>query len=111
VLGMKSMGGSVILKSQAATAIECLHYAMNLPTSVVITGIDKQQVLDQAFEAARTFKPMAAAEVSALLNRTESAAEAGKFELFKTATVFDATATHPEWLGENNPGAKQLAPH
>jgi hypothetical protein len=67
--------------------------------------------LDQAFEAARTFKPMSATEVSALLGRTKGAAEMGKFELFKTATAFDATAKHPEWLGEDNPGAKQLAPH
>jgi hypothetical protein len=37
VLGMKPMGDSVILRSKTASAIECLHYAMNLPTSVVIT--------------------------------------------------------------------------
>ena len=58
VLGMKSMGDSIILKSNAVSAMECLHYAMNLPTSVVITGIDNQKVLDQAFDAARTFRPM-----------------------------------------------------
>jgi aryl-alcohol dehydrogenase-like predicted oxidoreductase len=35
VLGMKSMGNGIILRSKTATAIECLHYALNLPTSVV----------------------------------------------------------------------------
>jgi hypothetical protein len=32
-------------------SIEALHYAMSLPTSVVITGIDKPEILDQALEA------------------------------------------------------------
>src|SRR5438105_58012 len=44
VLGMKSMGGGIILESKAVTPVECLHYAMNLPTSVVITGMDKMSV-------------------------------------------------------------------
>src|SRR5437660_1270490 len=43
VLGMKSIGSGVILKSGVVTAVECLQYAMNLPTSVVITGIDKPE--------------------------------------------------------------------
>ncbi len=58
VLGMKSMGESYIPRSNTVSAIECLHYAMNLPTSVVITGIDSMRILDQAFEAVRTFQPM-----------------------------------------------------
>ena len=48
VLGMKSMGDGVILKSKVVSPIECLHYALSLPTSVVITGIDKPEILDQA---------------------------------------------------------------
>ncbi len=99
VLGMKSMGDQIILQSGAVKAIECLHYAMNLPTSVVITGIDKPEILDQAFEAARTFKPMSKDEVAALLNRTREAAAEGKYEKFKTDKRFDSTAQHPEWLG------------
>ena len=55
VLGMKSMGSGVILKSNTVSPIECLHYSMNLPVSVVITGIDSREILEQAFEAARTF--------------------------------------------------------
>ncbi|HZR45665.1 MAG TPA: aldo/keto reductase [Candidatus Manganitrophaceae bacterium] len=99
VLGMKSMGGKVILESKAATPIECLHYAMNLPTSVVITGIDSMPILDQALEAARTFRPMTASQVNALLQRTAKAAADGKYERFKTTPMFDATARYPEWLG------------
>ena len=58
VLGMKPMGDHLILDSKTATPIECLHYAMNLPTSVVITGCDSLPILQQALQAARTFQPM-----------------------------------------------------
>ena len=43
VLGMKSMGSGDILKSKVVQPIECLHYALNLPTSVVINGIDSMK--------------------------------------------------------------------
>jgi len=99
VLGMKSMGDGIILRSPGVTAIECLHYAINLPTSVVITGIESQAILDQALEASRTFEPMDAATVTALLARTAPAAANGEYEKFKTSAQFDGTAKHPEWLG------------
>jgi len=79
VLGMKSMANGIILRSRAVTAIECLHYALNLPTSVVITGIDSMEILDQALEAARTFRPMSEAQVTALLAKTAPAAARGEF--------------------------------
>ena len=99
VLGMKSMAGTHILKTNTATAIECLHYAMTLPTSVVITGIESMKILDQALEAVRTFKPMTAAQMTALLNRTAVAAAEGRYEPFKTTEKFDGTARNPQWLG------------
>jgi aryl-alcohol dehydrogenase-like predicted oxidoreductase len=99
VLGMKSMGSGVILQSKTAQPIECLHYALNLPTSVVITGIDRMEILDQALEAARTFKPLSPEAVSALLARTAPAAAGGQYEPFKTTAGFDGTAHHPQWLG------------
>jgi aryl-alcohol dehydrogenase-like predicted oxidoreductase len=108
VLGMKSMGDSIILKSKTVTARECLHYAMNLPTSVVITGIDSTRVLDQAFEAARSFHSMTSDQVAALLAKTERAAANGDYELFKTSQHFDSTAHHPEWLGDQSPHVQQL---
>jgi uncharacterized protein len=99
VLGMKSMGDKVILRSKTATAIECLQYAMNLPTSVVITGCDSLAILQQALNAARTFQPMDSSQVAALLARTATAAEAGQFELYKTTHQFDGTVANPQWLG------------
>src|SRR6266516_6797094 len=100
VLGMKSMANGLILKSKTVTAIECLHYALNLPTSVVITGCDSMDILDQALGALRTFRPMTAADVQALLAKTKAVASHGEFELFKTSSIFDSTATNPDWLGE-----------
>ena len=99
VLGMKPMGSGAILQSKTVTPIECLHYALNLPTSVVITGIERMELLDQAVEAVQTFKPMSPAEVAALLGRTATAAATGHYEQFKTTARFDGTASHPEWMG------------
>lgn len=108
VLGMKSMGDSIILKSNTVKPIECVHYALNLPTSVVITGINRQRVLDQAFEAAKTFHLMTEQEVASILGKTRQAALAGKYELFKTSSQFDSTAKHPEWLGGEGPEVQKL---
>lgn len=99
VLGMKSMGDKFVLKSGVVKPIECLHYAMTLPTSVVITGIDSMQILDQAIEAARTFQPLTSEQMASLLQRTKDAAAHGEFEPFKVSAFFDSTAKHPEWLG------------
>jgi uncharacterized protein len=99
VLGMKSMGDHIILESKTATPVECLHYAMNLPTSVVITGCDSLPILHQALQAARSFQPMNSSQVGALLAKTEKAAEAGQFELYKTSHQFDGTYANPQWLG------------
>jgi aryl-alcohol dehydrogenase-like predicted oxidoreductase len=110
VLGMKSMANGIILQSNTVTAIECLHYAMNLPTSVVITGVDSMERLEQAFEAARTFRPMSQAQVQTLLAKTAKAAARGEFELFKTTSIFDGTAQHPQWLGEEPQRVRQVMP-
>jgi predicted aldo/keto reductase-like oxidoreductase len=109
VLGMKSMGDSIILKSGVVKAEECLRYALSQPTSVVITGIDKPEILQQALTVARDFKPMDKAEMAALLARTEKVAAQGQFELFKTSAHFDSTAHHPEWLGGQSPKVTDLA--
>jgi len=99
VLGMKPLAFGQILQSHTVSAIECLHYAMNLPTSVVINGCDSMERLDQALEAARTFHPMSKTQVAALLKRTAKAAANGGFEPFKTSHQFDGTWQHPQWLG------------
>jgi predicted aldo/keto reductase-like oxidoreductase len=99
VLGMKPMGDHFILESNTASAVECLQYAMNLPTSVVITGCDSLAILQQALQAARSFQALDSSQVAALLAKTAKAAEAGQFELYKTSHNFDGTYANPQWLG------------
>jgi diketogulonate reductase-like aldo/keto reductase len=98
-LGMKCFGDHFILDSKTVEPIEALHYCLNLPTAVQITGIDNQQILDQAFEAAHTFKPLSQAQVASLLARTRPAALEGKYELYKTTAHFDGTAHSPQTMG------------
>jgi aryl-alcohol dehydrogenase-like predicted oxidoreductase len=99
VLGMKPMGAGLLLRSNTLSAIECLHFAMNLPTSVVITGCESLANVQQALDAARSFKPLNSAEIAALLARTEQAARNGQFEGYKTTNNFDGTIHNPQWLG------------
>jgi uncharacterized protein len=99
VLAMKTFGDPYILKSNIVQPIEALHYGLTQPVSVVITGIDNTQILDQAIEAARTFKPLNQTQITALLARTATAAAEGKYELFKTTSHYDGTAQNPKWLG------------
>jgi predicted aldo/keto reductase-like oxidoreductase len=109
VLGMKSMGYGIILKSKLVTAEECLRYALSLPTSVVITGIDSMKILNQALEVARSFRSLEESAMNALRAKTRDAAANGEYELFKTSTLFDATAQHPDWLGEEPKRLQALA--
>jgi len=99
VLGMKPLGDNYVVKSGVVTALECLHYALNLPTTVVITGCESMPILDQALEAVKTFQPMSGPRVSALLARTRELALTGKYEPFKTSSLFEGTAHNPQWLG------------
>ncbi len=108
ILAMKTMANGILLRSNTVTPIECLHYALNLPTSVVITGIDNMDILEQAFEAVRTFEPMNEQQVQSLLAKTVQAASRGEFEPFKTSSIFDSTAQNPDWLGEEPQRIQQL---
>jgi aryl-alcohol dehydrogenase-like predicted oxidoreductase len=110
VLGMKSIANAIILKSRTVRAVECLRYALSLPTSVVITGMDNLKRLDQALEVMRNFRPLSAAERRALLAKTARAAATGQFEPFKTTSIFDGTASNPEWLGQEPERFTSLMP-
>ena len=99
VLGMKSMGSGLILKTGTVTAAECLHYAMNLPISVVITGCQTMEILQQAIDVAASFKPLSAEERAAILSKTAGAGSDGKYERYKSETIYDGTDHNPQWLG------------
>ena len=99
ILAMKTFGDGFILKSNTFQAPEALRYGLSQPVSVVITGMEKPELLDQAIDAARTFKPMSEQEQASLLARTRDVALTGKTELFKTTSHFDGTTQNPKWLG------------
>ena len=99
VLAMKTFADGHLLKTKTFEPLEALRYGLSQPVSVVITGMDKPARIDQALEAVRNFKPMSQAEQKRLLAKTREAALTGKFEPFKTDTIFDGTANNPKWLG------------
>ena len=108
VLGMKSMANGILLRSRTVTPIECLHYALSLPTSVVITGIDSMEILEQAFTVVKNFKPLTRPQIASLLAKTSKPASGGEYELFKTTSHYDSTAENPKWLGEDSEHVNQL---
>ena len=71
---------------------------LGLPTSVVITGCETVERVDQACEAVRTFEPYTEEQLNALVARTREAAMSGQFERFKTSAQFDGTARNPQWM-------------
>jgi predicted aldo/keto reductase-like oxidoreductase len=99
VLGMKPLASGLIFGLNQINAIDCLHYALNLPTSVVINGCDSLARLHQAFQAMQSFKPMSAAQVEALTAKTTEAALSGRIERFKTTEDFDGTTHNPSSMG------------
>jgi predicted aldo/keto reductase-like oxidoreductase len=99
ILGMKPIANGMILGSNTVTAVECLQYAMNLPTTTVITGCDSMKILQQAMDTARNFRPLSSEALAGLLSRTQGVGAAGKFEAYKTSHMFDGTTQNPQWLG------------
>jgi uncharacterized protein len=99
VLAMKPFASGVLMQTKTVTAMECLQYAMNLSVSVVITGCESLPILQQALDAARSYKPMSEEECAALLAKTKKAGSDGKFEPYKTQTMYDGTNHNPQWLG------------
>lgn len=98
-LAMKSLAAGEIVEKKIASATDCLRYALSLPVSVVITGIESMDRLEQALRVAETFQPLSDAERARLLASTAPAAGSGEHEPFKTTVKHDSTAQHPAWLG------------
>ncbi len=98
VLGMKPFAAGQLFEAGVITGPEALRYSLNLPASVIITGIQSQRDLDQAIETATTFQTLTQDEVAAILAKTAQVAREGSFEGYKTSDVYDSTDMNPEWL-------------
>jgi aryl-alcohol dehydrogenase-like predicted oxidoreductase len=108
-LGMKALSHGLLLKTGIITAEECLRYVLSLPVATLITGVESEPILQQAFKVGQNFQPFSEQEISELRGRMAKFAKMGKYELFKTSSHFDATAKHVDWLGEELPQVAALA--
>ena len=106
VLGMKSLGGGgEMVTSGAITPEEGLRYAMSLPASTTISGIESMSVLEQNLEIARNFHPMSEEEMETLRRRCRGMASDGRYEKFKTTKFYDGDVGREQ---HGYPGAKEL---
>lgn len=100
-IAFKPLGFGHILRSKTVSPMECFHYAMSQPVDVVVTGCESLSILEQALNAARSFKPLTVDESSAILAKTAKVAENGRYEPYKTTKFFDMTDFNPHWIGIN----------
>lgn len=90
VLGMKPINGhGEPVNKGVLTAQEALRYAMSLPVTTTITGIDTPEVLQQNLNVAQGFQPMSQQEMQALRDRVKDQAADGRFEMYKLSLKFD----------------------
>lgn len=90
IIGMKSLGGSpgqFVNNAKVLTARECLHYAMNMPVSTVVSGIDTVEKLKENLASAKRFEPLSEETVTAILAKAAPIAQGGNFEPYKRKTV------------------------
>jgi aryl-alcohol dehydrogenase-like predicted oxidoreductase len=89
-IGMKPLSGAGDPITQGViSAEEGLRYAMSLPVSVTVSGVDKLDVLHQNLKIASAFERMTASEMQELRERCRSAAGDGRYELYKTSIKYD----------------------
>lgn len=88
-LGMKSLGAGQAVKKKAVTPAEALRYAMSLPVTTTISGIDSMRVLKQNLGVARGFQPMSERQMAAFRKRIADEAHDGRYELYKTTAQHD----------------------
>src|ERR1700733_14746211 len=90
VLGMKPLNGhGDAIKHGVVTAEEALRYAMSLPVTTTITGIDSLEILHQNLQIAQNFKPFTESEMNQLRDRCKQDAADGRYELYKLSLKFD----------------------
>ncbi len=99
VFGMKTFGDPFILDAGVLAPVDMLHYAMSLPTTLQVLGIDSQKILTQSLEAVKTYQPISPAQRAEFLAKSAAKAADGSTERYKVSHHFDGTINNPEWLG------------
>ena len=89
-IGMKPFcGHGEGIKKRVVSAAEALRYAMSLPVTTTVCGVDSMNILKQNLAVASAFKPMTRAEMQRLRNRLAEVASDGRFERYKTTAEHD----------------------
>jgi aryl-alcohol dehydrogenase-like predicted oxidoreductase len=89
VIGMKSFGAGEAVKHKAVTPDEALRYAMSLPVTTTISGMDSMRVLRQNMKIAQGFRPMTESQMQAYRKKLAEPAADGRHELYKTTAQHD----------------------
>ena len=90
VLGMKPLSGKAQpVKKGVLTAEEALRYAMSLPVTTTICGMEKPEVLAQNLKLAQNFTPMTPDEMKQLEEKCVEPAADARFEPYKVSLQFD----------------------
>jgi uncharacterized protein len=89
-LAMKTLGGNAKpIKDGLVTAEACLRYALSLPVTTVVSGIDTMEWLQENARIAANFKPLTRAEMAALEQRCSSKKQ---YEYYRKWAYFDGAA-------------------
>jgi aryl-alcohol dehydrogenase-like predicted oxidoreductase len=89
-IGMKPFcGHGDALKKRVVSAADALRYAMSLPVTATVCGVDSMKVLKQNLAIASSFKPMTRPEMERLRHRCADVASDGRFERYKTTAEHD----------------------
>ena len=111
-LGMKPIGGNGdMVRKGAVTAEQALSYAMSLPVTTTITGMESMEILKQNLKIAQGFKALSDAEMQAIRDQVKQPAADGRFEPYKTSLKFDnpeARMAHNYPLDEQSVEVKEI---
>jgi len=89
-IGMKSMNGTAgAIKQKVIRAEDALRYAMSLPVTTTVSGMDSLIVLRKNLKVAKNFIPMTPEEKQAHRNKCAPFADDGRFEWYKVSIYFD----------------------
>ena len=84
VLGMKALSVGTIPEVLGINATLCRNYALSMPISSLLCGIQSREDLIQDINIARNFQPLNNSQVKELLKLSEKHASDGRYERYKT---------------------------
>ena len=86
-LAMKTLGGNAKpITDGLVTSEECLRYALSLPVTAAVSGIDTMEWLQKNAKVAASFKPLTPAEMAELEQRCSSKKE---YEYYRRWAYYD----------------------